>query len=151
MSDCQKPATEPSPPAVAAPRPAVAPQHDVPSSHPTGHADAASAAGNHLSPQPWNKRSGVTACDTCDGAGRIASFRRPSVNDPYPEQPCPDCVGEHAAECPVCGFGQVVKGYDCLACDTVAAMFPSEMAAFDADKFAAALNVAIAAALREAR
>lgn len=151
MSDCQKPAPAPNPPAVAAPRPAVAPQHDEPSSHPTGHADAASAAGNHLSPQPWNKRSGVTACDTCDGAGRIASFRRPSVNDPYPEQPCPDCVGEHAAECPVCGFDQVVKGYDCLACDTAASLTDGELAAFDAEGFAAALKIAVEKARAGAR
>lgn len=151
MSACQKIAPAPNPPAVAAPRPAVAPQHDEPSSHPTGHADAASAAGNRFAPQPWNKRSGVTACPTCEGHGRVAAFRLPTVNDPYPEMFCPDCDGEADAECPVCGFTQEVRGYDCLACDTVASLTDSELAAFDAEGFAAALKIAVEKARADAR
>lgn len=99
----------------------------------------------------WNYFSGVTCCETCEGDGMVASLRRPTVDDPYPEQVCPDCDGPHPEECPVCGFNQSISGYDCLACETAAAMFPDSLADFDVDAFAAALKVAVGLALADAR
>lgn len=53
----------------------------------------------------------------------------------------------HITECAVCGFDQVLPGFDCLACETVGALFPADLARFDAAKFAAAVAVARDAAL----
>ncbi|MGE8143081.1 hypothetical protein ACQKOE_13985 [Novosphingobium sp. NPDC080210] len=55
------------------------------------------------------------------------------------------------AECPVCGFGQSIKGADCLACETVALLFDDELAAFNPAKFAEAIKAAHAAALSDQR
>lgn len=67
----------------------------------------------------WNDKSGVYACPECEGRGVVASHRQATINDPYPEAPCPNGCAEHSAECPVCGFGVTVPGYDCYACYTV--------------------------------
>ena len=100
----------------------------------------------------WNYSSGVASCPECDGQGVVPAHRPRTVNDPYPEDRCEACDGEERApECPVCGFDQVVIGYDCLACDTAASMYASDLAAFDADKFAAALKVAVGLALADER
>ena len=93
----------------------------------------------------WNYTSGVYVCDACEGTGVVHAFRRATIDDPYPERPCECGQGEHEPECPVCGFDQVVQGYDCLACDTVASMHPGELARFDADAFATAIRIAIKA------
>lgn len=95
----------------------------------------------------WNRHSGVLACATCGGHGTFHSMRRATVNDPYPESPCPDCDGqEHYPECEVCGFDQEVAGFDCLACDTVEQLLPSALAGIDAEAFTAAFKRALAAA-----
>lgn len=73
----------------------------------------------HLT-RPWDYHSGVHSCATCDGTGVVEAARRPTVDDPYPENPCPDCDGEyHEAECDVCASTIEVKGYDCLICALV--------------------------------
>ena len=72
-----------------------------------------------MTKQSWDYHSGVYSCATCNGLGAIASHRRPTVDDPYPESPCPDCDGEHEAACDVCGSTIEAKGYDCLICALV--------------------------------
>jgi len=99
--------------------------------------------------RPWNWASHVTVCDTCEGQGRIHATRRATINDPYPEDDCPDCDGEHEPACEVCGYNLPVKGYDCLACDTVASLYESQLKAFDVGPFAEALAVARDLALAE--
>lgn len=80
-------------------------------------------------PRPWNYYSVVSACNTCEGVGRIASHRRPTINDPYPDTTCPDCDGAvRLPECEVCGYGLEVSGYDCLACDTIASLTDKDFA-----------------------
>ena len=95
--------------------------------------------------RPWNYASHVTACPECNGAGKVASHRQATVNDPYPEAPCPYGCAEHLPECAVCGFGVGVAGYDCLACATVEDI--PNPAKFDVSAFAAAMARAIAARL----
>lgn len=92
---------------------------------------------------PWNKHSEVTTCPDCNGAGVVPAHRRATVNDPYPEQPCECGLGEHAPECSVCGFGQIIRGFDCYACQTVDGLSADDLEAFDADAFAAAVKVAV--------
>lgn len=98
----------------------------------------------------WNRFSHVTTCPDCLGAGVVHAYRRATINDPYPESPCECGLGEHEPECAVCGYNLEVKGYDCLACDTVASLNGSALARFDAEAFTKALTVAMAAASREA-
>lgn len=95
----------------------------------------------------WNYHSHVKVCPDCNGVGEVASHHRPSINDPYPSQPCENCDGPHEPECSVCGFNQQVAGYDCLACDTAASLHTHELRAFDAAAFTDALTVAIGKAL----
>lgn len=93
----------------------------------------------------WNYNSEVRVCETCNGLGVIAHpTRRPTIDDPYPESPCPDCEGEHGPECEVCGFGQDVLGFDCLACDTIASLRDGDFAALNDAAFAAAIMRAAA-------
>lgn len=101
--------------------------------------------------KPWNYHSHVKACPTCEGEGTVAAYRRPTTWDPYPENPCPDCDGPNEPECEVCGYNLPVAGYDCLACDTVAALHPHELKAFDADAFVTAFKVASGKALAAAQ
>ena len=69
----------------------------------------------------WNKNSGVMpACQECEGAGYVPAARRPSIHDPYPENPCDCGLGPHDPMCEVCGCTIEVAGFDCIACDTVA-------------------------------
>ena len=95
--------------------------------------------------RPWNYHSEVRTCATCDGLGIVPAPRLPSTWDPFPERPCPDCDGEHGPECAVCGFTLPIKGYDCLACDTVATLTDDDCAAFDIPAFADALAIAFVA------
>ena len=95
----------------------------------------------------WNHASEVRVCATCEGLGVIHdSTVRPSTWNPYPQRDCPDCDGEHEPCCLVCGFGQVVAGYDCAACDTIASLTDKDFAKLND----AALSAAImrAAAMR---
>lgn len=98
----------------------------------------------------WNQNSVVKVCDECEGAGVVAStHRRPTIDDPYPEIPCEYGCSEHLPECAVCGFDQEIDGYDCLACATVESLYDKDFAVFDADKFAAAIKVAMEARRNE--
>lgn len=102
----------------------------------------------NITTRKWNYRSAVTACDACGGAGVVHAHRRPTVSDPYPESPCECGIGEHQPECEVCGFTQVVAGYDCFVCDTVASLFDADLRKLDVDEFSAAVSIAVEKALR---
>lgn len=65
----------------------------------------------------WNHYSCVLVCEECNGTGTVRSTRHASVDDPYPEEPCDHCEGEHEPECPVCGYNRIIPGFVCLACD----------------------------------
>jgi hypothetical protein len=79
---------------------------------------------------PWNRKSAVTCIANCDaGAGHR------------------NC--NHFLECPVCGFDQYVPGFDCLACDTIAHLYPADLVNLDVAKLAAAMGAARDAALAE--
>jgi hypothetical protein len=99
----------------------------------------------------WNYRSVVMACKDCDGTGEVHSNRIATINDPYPTNPCDCGLGQHEPECEVCGFNQVVGGYDCLVCNTIADLTDRELAQFDPEAFAAAVKVAHAKALADVR
>jgi DnaJ-class molecular chaperone len=99
----------------------------------------------------WNYHSNVTACPDCEGSGYVHSHRRATIDDPYPENRCECGLGEHNPECAVCGFNQVVAGYDCLACDTVAALTDSDFADFAPGAFAEAVKVAVIARMNSER
>lgn len=96
--------------------------------------------------RPWHHASGVTACPDCGGFGVVAAPRRPTTDDPYPEEPCDCGRGEHLPECPVCGFAQEVAGYDCLACDTVASLADADIIACDGMALLEAIGHALLAA-----
>jgi len=91
----------------------------------------------------WNRYSHVKSCATCHGDGVVHAYRRQTVNDPYPEDRCPDCDGPHEPECEVCGYNLIVDGYDCLVCETVAALDNLALRGFDVDAFAKAARVAL--------
>ena len=84
----------------------------------------------HLT-RSWDYYSGVHSCATCDGTGVIEAARRPTVDDPSPENPCPDCDGLEA-ECKVCGSTLEVAGYDCIVCQSVAELPKDALLAADA-------------------
>jgi DnaJ-class molecular chaperone len=69
--------------------------------------------------KPWDYHSGVYHCETCEGTGVIASCRRATIDDPYPEDDCNDCEGVGHGDCKVCGFAYAMMGYDCFVCATV--------------------------------
>jgi len=96
----------------------------------------------------WNDRSVVTACPTCEGRGVVRAHRCATIDDPYPETDCECGMGEHDPYCEVCGFTRIVKGFDCLACDTVNSIFSDDLARLDVAAFAKAFEVARAAALK---
>lgn len=100
--------------------------------------------------RPWNYYSAVPHCETCDGTGEVHSHRRPTIDDPYPVNRCEDCDRPNAHCCPVCGFDQHISGTDCLACETVALMFPADLRAFDPDAFSEAIKVAVSKAQADA-
>jgi len=97
-------------------------------------------------PAPWNAFGVVKCCSMCDGEGVIASHRRPTIDDPFPQDDCECGLGKHEAECEVCGFNQVTAGADCLVCDMVANLHDHEVRALNVDAFTKALTVAVAAA-----
>lgn len=92
---------------------------------------------------PWNKYSVVTDCPDCEGTGYVAGYQRPSIHDPYPERPCECGLGPHEPECDVCGFNQIIPGFDCFVCDTVAHLFDADLQKFDVARFSHALAVAV--------
>ena len=96
--------------------------------------------------KPWNNRSVVECCDQCNGVGYVAAHYRPTIDDPYPQTVCECGLGEHEPCCEVCGFTQIVRGFDCLACNTVDGLFPADLAKLDVAAFVEAFGVAVAAA-----
>lgn len=98
---------------------------------------------------PCNHNSHVTACTDCGGTGEVSSHRQPTTGDPYPSNPCECGLGDHDPECAVCGFGQIIPGYDCLVCETVISLFPADLTKFDPIAFAAALILAKDAAMAD--
>lgn len=100
--------------------------------------------------RPWNYKSGIHHCETCDGTGYVASHRRPTIDDPYPEQVCEACDRPDAGCCAVCGFDQHIPGTDCLACETVALLFPAQLFSFDVDAFSDCLKEAVSKARADA-
>lgn len=97
-------------------------------------------------PAPWHAHSGVVSCPDCAGTGIVRSWRKPTIEDPYPEAPCGCGRGEHGPECPVCGFTVEVAGYDCLVCHTVASMARAELLACDGENLLRAVGHALLAA-----
>ena len=102
-----------------------------------------------MAQRPWNYRSHVKCCTECEGTGWVRAVRRATIDDPYPESPCDNCSGEHEPECEVCGYDLPVEGYDCLACETVAALNESDLRKFDPAAFADAVAVAVGKALAD--
>lgn len=94
---------------------------------------------------PWNRFSGVASCPECEGTGFGSNGL--SEPNPFPARSCTEgsADGYHGPECPVCGFRQIVRGYDCLACDTVAALDDEACAALSEAWLYAALGNALAA------
>lgn len=95
--------------------------------------------------RPWDYLSGVSRCETCEGRGKVHSFRRATTWDPYPEVDCPDCDGEHEPECEVCGCEIIVSGYDCIACNIVSDLPAADLNPASIDRFVAAIKAAAAA------
>lgn len=90
----------------------------------------------------WHNKSGVGHCTTCNDTGIVASQRRATVNDPYPEATCDDCYGmDHA--CEVCGNTVHVQGFDCLVCDMALEVPGPQLDADTAATLAAALVRAV--------
>ena len=99
--------------------------------------------------RPWNYHSHVTACETCGGAGVVDAYRQPTIDDPYPSEDCECGQGEHEPECAVCGFDQIIPGYDCIVCNTVETLFAPDLHRFNVADFAAAWERAQYAALAD--
>ena len=106
---------------------------------------------HHRIKQPhWHDASGVITCRECDGDGS-----RPNRPHLHPGDPdcwpvdCEVCDGKGHHPCSVCGFDQIVDGYDCLVCSLVYELSPAQIKAINpadiADAFAAAAAVALAA------
>lgn len=93
----------------------------------------------------WCRQSGVGHCETCDDTGIVASHRRPTIDDPYPEAPCDDCDGDDTS-CKVCGNPVYVSGFDCLACDTVLNLSGDQLDTETAEELGKAITAAIEAA-----
>ena len=100
-------------------------------------------------PQPWDYHSGVSECETCGGTGEVVKFPRGAyrLNPLEWSEICEDCLGEGIHACKVCGFDDVVKGHDCIVCETVHDMTPAQMRSINpadlAEHFAQAFNVAL--------
>jgi hypothetical protein len=60
---------------------------------------------------------------------------------------CPDCEGIGVHACEVCGFDEVVKGYDCIVCQMVHDLSPANMKRINPADLADAFAQAFAAAL----
>ena len=99
--------------------------------------------------RPWNYNSHVTACETCGGAGYVDAHRQPTIDDPYPQHDCECGIGEHEPECAVCGFDQIIAGYDCIVCDTAATLREHDLRRFDTADFSAAWDRAADLALAQ--
>lgn len=100
--------------------------------------------------KPWDCASGVSDCETCGGSGQVDKMPPHRVyRDPpgYWDAPCPDCEEQGVICCPVCGFDEVVKGYDCAVCALVHDLSPANMRRINpadlADAFAQAFNAAL--------
>lgn len=95
----------------------------------------------------WCRQSGVGHCETCDDTGMVASHRRPTIDDPYPEAPCDDCSAEDTA-CKVSGNTVHIGGFDCLVCDMVLELPASQLDEDTALELGKALVAAVKAAAK---
>jgi len=99
--------------------------------------------------KPWDWASGVSDCETCGGDGVVVRFPRGAYNlNPLEwQEDCTDCEGLGVHACPVCGFDEVVKGYDCAVCALAHDLSPANMRRINpadlADAFAQAFNAAL--------
>lgn len=99
--------------------------------------------------KPWDYKSGVSECETCEGSGSVVRFPRGAymLNPLEWTEGCEDCLGDGIHACKVCGFDEVVKGFDCIVCTTVAELSPANMKRINpadlADSFAMAVNAAL--------
>ena len=100
-------------------------------------------------PRPWDYASGVSECDTCEGSGNICNPPRGAYNyNPLEwQEDCPDCEGLGIHACEVCGFDEVVKGYDCIVCQLVHDLEPANMRRINPADLADCFAQAFAAAL----
>jgi hypothetical protein len=101
-----------------------------------------------MATKPWNYHSHVTCCTECNGEGWVRAHRTPTIDDPYPERRCDHCHGEQTGPCcEVCWYDLPVDGYDCFACETIAALNDHELRRLNVAALAAALTVAAGKAL----
>lgn len=105
------------------------------------------------SPRPWDYFSGVSECEACEGTG---SFCKPPRGMLYPnplewQVGCDDCAETGVFNCPVCGFDEVVEGYDCLVCATVNDLSTANMKRINPADLAESIARAIAARLDHER
>lgn len=94
----------------------------------------------------WNAKSQVRECPECDGNGWRDEWRGVYGTvfcEGGAEVRCDECNGLGQIDCPVCGFGQIVGGVDCMVCDTIALLTPEELAEFDRAMFTRAFNYAL--------
>lgn len=96
----------------------------------------------------WNHDSHAHyPCGGCEGHGEVWNGRGRGGNDPDSwNAPCPDCRGAGHFPCHVCGFDQVIPGFDCMACETIGHLYPGDLQRFDPAAFAKAVGNAVAAA-----
>lgn len=102
-----------------------------------------------LTPKAWDRHSGVTKCQCCEGCGTVVKFPRGAymLNPLEWAAACDDCAGQGQFNCIVCGFDQEVPGYDCWVCESARDLPVSAMKEINpadlADAFAAAFNAAL--------
>lgn len=103
----------------------------------------------------WDHKSSVTECETCEGRGsyvktpqRVSAYR---LNPLEWTVDCEDCEGLGIHPCEVCGFDEVVQGFDCLVCSFVAELTPANMKRINPSDLAEAFSRAFVAALDERR
>lgn len=103
--------------------------------------------------RPWDYHSGISECDTCEGSGAIVKFPRGAymLNPLEYQIDCPECEGQGVHPCKVCGFDEVVRGYDCIVCAMVHDMSPANMKRINPSDIADAFAQAFAAAMASER
>lgn len=104
--------------------------------------------------KPWDYHSGVSECETCDGSGQVVKFPRGAyrLNPLEWTEGCEDCLGDGIHGCKVCGFDEVVQGYDCWVCQAVHDLSATNMKRINpadlADHFAQAFNAALSSQVK---
>lgn len=67
----------------------------------------------------WDRHSGVLGCEVCDGTGLVECG--------HYRIDCDECGGEGHLPCAVCGYGTQLTGFDCIVCETVAAITDEDL------------------------